>query len=126
MKKSSRALAVALHALCAIGLLLLGFAHQVPQAAGANPDYSTAQYKLPDGTYASLCVTVKDDGGKPVYKPNCEACRLTALIILPEPDDEAWLRHSLASLHNPLPSQTAIFGNRSIDRANSRAPPGLA
>lgn len=126
MQKGSRGLAVALRALCAIGLILLGFAHQVPQAAGANADYIARQYELPDGTYASLCVTVKDDNGKTVYKPNCEACRLTASIISPEPNDEAWLHHSLASLHNPLHSQVAIFSNRSIDRANSRAPPRLA
>lgn len=126
MKKGSRGLAVALRALCAIGLFLLGFAHQVPQAVGANPDYNAAQYVLPDGTYASLCVTIKDGDSKHVYKPNCEACRLTASIILPEPDDEAWLHHRLASLHNPLRFQLAIFGNRSIDRANSRAPPRLA
>ncbi|MBX4909747.1 MULTISPECIES: hypothetical protein [Rhizobium] len=110
---------------CALGLLLLGFSHQAPQAA-ASDGYDATAYMLPDGSFASLCVTVKEAGGKTVgFKPNCEACRLSASVILPMPDAGSWLARKLASLVNVPMEAAAVAGVSAVSRANSRAPPSL-
>ncbi|ACE91303.1 hypothetical protein AMC83_CH02344 [Rhizobium phaseoli] len=110
---------------CALSLLLLGFAHPAPQAV-ASDGYEAAAYVLPDGSFASLCVTVRDTGGKTVaFKPNCEACRLSASVILPTPDMGSWLERKLASLINPPIETAAVAGVSAVSRPNSRAPPVL-
>ncbi|MBY5755283.1 hypothetical protein HFO07_01145 [Rhizobium leguminosarum] len=115
-----------LRMLCALSLALLGLAHQAPQAV-AFEGYDAAAYVLPDGTFASLCVTVKDDDGKTVvFKSNCEACRLSTSTILPTPDAASWLERKFASLINVPIEISAVAGASAVSRANSRAPPILA
>ncbi|SCW58572.1 hypothetical protein SAMN02927900_02956 [Rhizobium mongolense subsp. loessense] len=113
--------------LCALSLLMLGLAHQAPQAAAADADYNSAAYLLPDGTYASLCVTATDSSGKTVpLKPNCEICRLSAFVILPVPDSGSWLHLEFATLHNsPVVAKTPIEAH-AVERPKSRGPPVLA
>ncbi|MBX5161028.1 MULTISPECIES: hypothetical protein [unclassified Rhizobium] len=114
-----------LRMLCALSFALLGLAHQPPQAV-ASEGYHAAAYMLPDGSFASLCVTVKDADGKTAsFKPNCEACRLSATVILPAPDAGSWLERKLASLVNSPIETAAVTGARAVSRANSRAPPIL-
>ncbi|MBY3222028.1 hypothetical protein [Rhizobium laguerreae] len=113
-----------LRMLCALSLALLGFAHQAPQAV-ASEGYDAAAYVLPDGTFASLCITVKDADGKTfAFKSNCEACRLSASVILPTPDAGSWLER--ASLINAPIETSAVAGASAVSRPNSRAPPILA
>ncbi|MBY5783034.1 hypothetical protein HFN62_04585 [Rhizobium leguminosarum] len=115
-----------LRMLCALSLLLLGLAHQAPQAV-ASEGYDAAAYVLPDGAFASLCVTIKDADGKTVaFKPNCEACRLSASVILPMPDAGSWLERKVGSLINAPIETSAIDGASAVSRPNSRAPPILA
>jgi hypothetical protein len=107
--------------LCALSLLLLGLAHQAPQTVAAD-----AGYVLPDGTYASLCVTITGSGGKTVpLKPNCEVCRLAASVILPAPDSGSWLHLEFATLHNPPVDANARIGARPVEQPKSRGPPAL-
>ncbi|MBX4924756.1 hypothetical protein [Rhizobium binae] len=114
-----------LRMLCALSLLLLGFAHQAPQAV-ASDGYDAAAYMLPDGTFASLCVTENEAEGKTVgFKPNCEACRLSASVILPKPDSGSWLERKLASLVNSPIETAAVAGVSAVTQPNSRAPPVL-
>ncbi|MGV1755532.1 hypothetical protein ACQZ6F_11565 [Rhizobium sp. A22-96] len=75
--------------LCAIALLSVGFAHRpaVASAAELTP-VELAQYRLPDGTLPVLCVTERTPDGKEhskAYMPGCEACRISAAILLPTP-----------------------------------------
>ncbi|TBY03764.1 hypothetical protein [Rhizobium laguerreae] len=115
-----------LRMLCALSLALLGLAHQAPQAV-ASEGYDAAAYALPDGTFASLCITVKDADGKTVaFKSNCEACRLSASVILPTPDAGSWLERKFASLINVPIETSAVAGASAVIRPNSRAPPVLA
>ena len=112
--------------ICALGLLVLGLAHQAPQLA-AEPLYSSAEYTLPDGSFASLCVTVKDGDGKHLpMGPYCEVCRLAASIILPAPDAAAWLKLDFASFENILASDIAVLPVRAVAQPKSRGPPVLA
>ncbi|MBX4861012.1 hypothetical protein G9X64_27760 [Rhizobium sophorae] len=115
-----------LRMLCALSLALLGLAHQAPQAV-AFEGYDSAAYVLPDGTFASLCITVKDADGKTfAFKPNCQACRLSASVILPMPDAGSWLERKLASLINAPIEISAVAGASAVSQPNSRAPPILA
>ncbi|KQV65180.1 hypothetical protein [Rhizobium sp. Root1220] len=77
---------------CAIALVFVGFAHQVPAIAGeARGSVELAQYLLPDGTLAPLCTTVIDGAGekhgKVGHLQGCEACRINASALLPMPAD---------------------------------------
>ncbi|MGO4436450.1 hypothetical protein [Rhizobium sp. RAF56] len=118
--------AITLRMLCAVAILFLGLGHQPPEMRERG-GYSAAAYVLPDGTEASLCVTVTDDSGKPIaaFKPNCEVCRLSASVILPTPDTGAWVVHDFASLRNPPKTVPVLFVPRAVERPNSRAPPAL-
>ncbi|KPH08263.1 hypothetical protein CO657_09485 [Rhizobium acidisoli] len=126
MRRTGLKTTLFLRMLCALSLVLLGLAHQAPQAA-ASDSYDASAYVLPDGTVASLCVTVKDADGKTVaFKPNCEACRLSASVLLPTPDAGSWLERKLASFVNSPIETSAVPGARAVSRPNSRAPPVLA
>lgn len=78
---------------CAIALLFVGFAHQVPALASDPTDPAHfAAYTLPDGALPSLCITITDDNGKasPDHRASnqgCEACRIGAAVLLPVPTD---------------------------------------
>ncbi|MDR6821118.1 hypothetical protein J2X76_006319 [Neorhizobium sp. 2083] len=80
-------------ALCVLALLFVGFAHKP-----LNLDYHSipaselAAYTLPDGTLPVLCLPSED--GKTKHDGHdlgsgCEACRLTASVLLPAPADMA-------------------------------------
>ncbi|WP_049735098.1 hypothetical protein [Rhizobium ecuadorense] len=126
MRRTGLKATLFLRMLCALSLALLGLAHQPPQAVAAA-GYDASAYVLPDGTFASLCVTVKDaDGKSVVFKPNCEACRLSASIVLSTPDAGAWLQGKFASLVNSPVETSAVAGASAVSRPNSRAPPILA
>lgn len=125
MRAGTRA-AITLRMICAVAILFLGFGHQ-PVDQGGRRGYSIADYLLPDGTQASLCITVTDDGGKPMaaFKPNCDVCRLSASVVLPTPDAGAWIVQDFASLLNPRNTPPVVFVPSAVVRANSRAPPAL-
>lgn len=79
-------------ALCTLALLFVGFAHE--PAVGQQrtiPATELAQYVLPDGTLPGLCSSEHDkdshDGNG--VGSGCEACRLTAAVLLPAPQHGA-------------------------------------
>ena len=126
MTARSRKAGMLTRMICALSLLLLGLGHQLPQL-GADPLYNAAEYTLPDGSFASLCVTVKDDEGKRIpMGPNCDVCRLTASVILPAPDAAAWLKLDFASFENGPTSDIAALPLRAVTQPKSRGPPVLA
>ena len=61
---SARRLRLALHILCAVALLVFGFAHR-PAATQTNAVLTL--YTLPDGTVPSLCVTGGFDHDHPDF-----------------------------------------------------------
>lgn len=77
--------------LCALALLLVGFAHTPPAIAQyfLSPS-ELAEFVLPDGTLPVLCLPSEDSTSKQadhVGKAGCEACRLAASVLLPSPSD---------------------------------------
>ncbi|MDR9773214.1 hypothetical protein RJJ65_11170 [Rhizobium hidalgonense] len=112
--------------LCAIALVSVGFAHQAP-AIAADP-VNLAEYVLPDGTLPTLCVTVTDDEGNTgtdhkLHNHGCEACRISASVLLPPPADIAGKAVAF-SVRVDLPIRIEAF-RRQIYPPNTgpRAPP---
>lgn len=80
------------HILCTLALLFVGFAHKVPDVFGGLPPQELAAYTLPDGSLPELCLpstdgNSHDHGAAP--GAGCEACIISASIILPLPTDVA-------------------------------------
>ena len=78
----------AVRLVCMLALVMVGFAHK-PVMAEAPFAVQFAAYVLPDGTLPTLCIT--DDGrqkskpGDVVMDRGCDACRLSATVLLPTP-----------------------------------------
>lgn len=117
-----------LRMLCAMVFLSLGLAPHAPLSAAARPELAES-YRLPDGTFASLCAEHlgehPDDRPHPAASFACEVCLLAASLLLPTPASESWLLKPAASLFNGPVEQAAISGGLSIPQARSRAPPVL-
>lgn len=75
---------------CALALLFVGFAPPPDLYPDAIPASVLAQYTLPDGTVPLLGLLSEDGkshhGGHDLGS-GCEACHLTASILLPAPAD---------------------------------------
>ncbi|MBB3655662.1 hypothetical protein FHX15_000861 [Rhizobium sp. BK650] len=113
--------------LCTVALVFVGLAHQVPAAQNDLSPAALAQYVLPDGTLPMLCVTVTDDSGKEhgkiAHLNPCEACRIGAAVVLPQPADVTGARIGFA-VAVVLPRRAEAF-HRQLFPPNTgpRAPP---
>ncbi len=116
---------VAVRMLCAIALLSVGFAHKVPVVFPAEVAAADlAAYVLPDGTLPDICLTTEHGSDQDhAYSGDCEACRLGASILLPQPADMVGERIALAG--GPLfePRRTVVPRLILAPNASPRAPP---
>ncbi|MCJ7995302.1 hypothetical protein J5N58_14040 [Rhizobium cremeum] len=122
--RSSGSISQFLRILCAIALFSVGFAHRVPDVQAT--EIVAAAIALPDGTVPDLCLAGSRGGiGKDGYSLNrsCEACLISAAMVLPLPAEEAGDR--------PMPHETVLRPDRArfdappvlISKAAPRAPP---
>jgi hypothetical protein len=113
-----------LGAFCALALVSLAFAHR-PVQAYAAPVFLSADYQLPDGSYADLCVSdhgvSHDPVGGDAYR--CDVCRLVSSFLLPSPGHDHWLKSDFVSIAAALDQSTASFGSVPVERVRSRGPP---
>ncbi len=113
--------------LCAIALLCLGFAHKPPTVDGSTISIAELeQYAFPDGTLPVLCLSDMDGktnhSGKKAGN-GCEACRLSASILLPAPADASgWLISQPADRFVPADAE-AFFWRHFPPHAAPRGPP---
>jgi hypothetical protein len=111
-----------------LSLVFVGFSHQVPGLAGDQVATSEiAQYVLPDGTIPILCTTIVDDNGtehgKIAHLHPCDACQITASVILPEPTDVVGSHIGfVATIGLPLRAE-AIHRQLYPPNTGPRAPP---
>lgn len=115
--------------LCAFALLSVGFAHRPAVSIAAEPTpFELAQYRLPDGTLPIICVTERTPDGKEhskAYMPGCEACRISAAALLPNPPTD--ICEHLAFVRNDVVAAKNEAFRRQLYPPNSgpRAPPTL-
>ncbi|NLS01550.1 hypothetical protein HGP17_32350 [Rhizobium sp. P38BS-XIX] len=118
----------AVRILCAIALVFVGYAHQVPALAASElSPAELAQYVLPDGTLPTLCVTVDDGSGKEhgkiAHLNGCEACRISASVVLPTPADVVGARVGFVTTVE-LPLRAEVFYRQLFPpNTGPRAPP---
>lgn len=81
--------------LCVLALVCLAFAHKPPAFVGlsetAVAQVDLAQYVLPDGTLPVICHpnANTEHPDHQMAGSGCEACRISASILLPEPGASA-------------------------------------
>jgi hypothetical protein len=115
-----------LRMLCAVALLFVGFAHR-PAVASMPVGLEMAQYVLPDGSFADLCLDGMVDGKtKQAVPGKCEACRIGGAMLTPEP---AGLAVTVLTFRRvaalPLVEE-ALHSKRERPGAPPRAPPVLS
>jgi hypothetical protein len=74
----------------ALALVFVAFAHRVPlQPASALPD--AAAYAFPDGSIPVICVNgpSEERQQKPAHALPCDACLVSASVVLAQPGDLA-------------------------------------
>ncbi|WP_236776536.1 hypothetical protein [Agrobacterium tumefaciens] len=120
---------------CAALMLSLGFAHK-PVLAAAPTVSLDESYRLPDGTFAEIClghgdgVNVSHGKDDPAHSGDamlfCEACLLASSILLPIPDTEGWLRSEFSWLDNRLTAEWGFRSVLTIQKPAARGPPSLS
>ncbi|MGL3608820.1 hypothetical protein ACSV9I_20065 [Rhizobium sp. G187] len=120
----------AIRMLCVVALVLLGLAHR--PAGTVETSFSPAEIAaltLPDGTVPELCLPGTDADGKVkphVAKSDCEACRISATALLPEPSDTVGIRLAAAGeIILPKPAE-AHYRQLFPPSSAPRAPPVIA
>lgn len=119
---------------CATLMLSLGFAHK-PALAAAPAVALDESYRLPDGTFAEIClghgngVNASHTREGPAHSGDailfCEACLLASSILLPMPDTAGWLKTEFAWLDNRLPAEWSFRSVLTIQKPAARGPPSL-
>ena len=88
-------------------LLFVGFAHQPQVIQTSAGPIDVSQYVLPDGSLPIFCITDNSDDGSDHGKIHmvhgCEACQITATVVIPAPSD-------VPSYHPPMSSEVAFDG----------------
>lgn len=109
-----------LRMICAVALLFLGLAHR-PAVVIAQASPSELAYQLPDGTAPDLCVPQGTEKRVVTY-PACDACRLSASVILPPaPEVISYLAPAAAPVY-VVPTLEPIIAR--VDPATfARGPP---
>ncbi len=114
--------------ICVVALVLLGLAHQ-PVAAPTtqfSPE-EIAALMLPDGSLPELCLPSDDGKAKPhVGASDCEACRISAAVLLPAPADAVGTRMALATSVTLPPRAEAHYRQLFPPDTHPRAPPVTA
>lgn len=113
--------------LCALALLFVGFAHKAPVMGGPSVQSAElSQYVFPDGTPHVLCLPGEIDDGEHRslnFTSGCEACRLSASILPPMPEDTTgWLIR--LPVNNPAPPRKETLHRRLLQPNTApRGPP---
>lgn len=127
MRRRTTTWQMATRVLCVVTLVFIGLAHRAPAVATSSLSASEiAAFTLPDGSWPALCLPgdgkASDDKGQ-LAGGGCEACRLAAAMLLPQPEDAIGRR--LPDVLDILPTvRVAVASFRHFSpNAAPRAPP---
>lgn len=115
--------------LCVLALVCLAFAHRPPAIGGlAGPSavqVDLSQYALPDGTLPVLCHPAAGDGHTDHKKvaSGCEACRISAALLLPEPAKAAQVRFGQILAQTVRDDIVSLHPARRLPGSGPQAPP---
>jgi hypothetical protein len=103
-------------ALCALALVLVGFAHRPAEAAPPAADAALAAYLAAGGTLDDLCLDAGGDGGT-LSHADCPACTLAKTIAPPPVAAGLAAPAPCAAARLATPDRPALAGH------TPRAPP---
>ncbi|MDB5523264.1 MAG: hypothetical protein JWM58_1027 [Rhizobium sp.] len=112
---------IAVRLFCALALFMLGFSgHAV---AGHNLDRYGAEYRLPDGTFASMCLPSEEHGAPDNDSRHCDTCVMSAGHLFMPPDSV--IAFGVQSLSRERIRPAAVGNPRRIlsHHRQSRGPP---
>jgi hypothetical protein len=112
-----------LRVICVFALVMIGFAHRPVAADPVKLQF--AAYILPDGTLPTLCLNeapTQPEKGV-LYNHGCEACRLSAAILLPEPPSIAAQAAEFATVARTIERQYELELALYPPSSGPRAPP---
>lgn len=115
--------------LCALALVMVGFAHLVPQfpqdSGAGQPDLSF--YALPDGSIPFICSaanpTGADDEPASGLTQDCPACRIISSVVLPVPQPGLKVREPYARIVFPTAQEPVYLAESVFADISPRAPP---
>ncbi|GIL03139.1 MAG: hypothetical protein BroJett030_30380 [Alphaproteobacteria bacterium] len=120
MRRRIRPLHAVLSLLPALALGLLAFAHQPVRVGTAE----AAAYVLPDGSAAVICRGEgADEQGTGTVGGDCDACRLSASVLLPQPSLAASLALEAARHASAAGAPPALVRPAFAPAAPPTAPP---
>lgn len=125
MRRSASTWQFVVRALCVVALLAVGFSHRAPVLAAAPLSAAEiAALTLPDGTLPELCMPGSSEDGKTqIGFSHCEACLISASVLLPMPTDITGERLP-ATVAVLLPPRVEAFYRQLFPpNAAPRAPP---
>ena len=126
MKRGMTRWGLCLRMLCAVALLFVGFVHR-PAMAAMPMDIEFAEYVLPDGSIADLCLNDMVGGKTKQAMPGkCEACRIGGAMLMPEPSGFAVTVLTFRRVAALPLVEEALRSKRERPGAPPRAPPFLS
>lgn len=122
-------------ALCALALVMVGFAHLIPQFSQGNGAVNGAGktdlslYALPDGSIPFICSAAypagADDEPASGLTQDCPACRIISSIVLPVPQPGLKVREPYARIIFPEAQEPVDVAEPVFQDISPRAPPVL-
>jgi hypothetical protein len=108
---------------CVIALVMVGFSHKPVAADPASIQF--AAYVLPDGKLPTLCIN--DTATQPekgmLHDQGCDACRLVAAILMPEPPSVASQAVAFSTVTHVAERQYNLMRALYPPSSGPRAPP---
>ena len=114
---------LAVRLLGALALVLVAFAHRAPVPVAANPDASA--YAFPDGSIPVICITgtAGESPQDSAHALRCDACLISASLLVPQPADMAAPAFADALPELPFPSRVTLPRSVWPPSAPPTAPP---
>ena len=106
---------------CAIALFMLGFAAHADAVSISGP--FSAEYQLPDGSFASMCLPSEEHGKSHTDNKHCDSCIMSTAQLFTPPDTVELVAH--VSLHGDVvwSESNANPGRILSHHGQSRGPP---
>jgi hypothetical protein len=116
--------AVMTRILCALAVFALGFSAHATVQPITGP--FSAEYQLPDGSFASICLPSGEHGKSDAGINHCSVCLISAAAFLTQPGGDTVFLPALAASTSALPVSASRLNRILSYHRQSRGPPRIA
>jgi hypothetical protein len=110
--------------LCALALFMLGFGTHAASQPMAGP--FTAEYQLPDGSFASMCLPSEKHGKSDAGSNHCSVCLISFADFFAQPGSITFLLPALPASASASPESASRLNRILSYHRQSRGPPRIA